>query len=146
MRCLEAEAPQFEVDAREVTQPGEGEELESPYVENGLLELRTWARDALALARPLEFLWQYDLDIAPDALWPFVADTSHFNRALGMGPMDYREVDGVLHGSTRNGGVLQEWRELRAFRQEQKRRCTTSCSTITWKITLRSELPCAPHT
>jgi len=60
MRCLEPAAPRFEVDAREVTQPGEGEELESPYVENGLLELRAWARDALALALPAQLLCRPD--------------------------------------------------------------------------------------
>src|SRR5579884_2651161 len=33
MRCLEAATPTFSIDAREVSQPGEGEELSSPYVE-----------------------------------------------------------------------------------------------------------------
>lgn len=56
MRCLAAAASQFEVDAREVTQPGEGEELESPYVDHGVLELHDWARDALALALPAALL------------------------------------------------------------------------------------------
>src|SRR5581483_818991 len=37
MRCLKEAAPAFEVDAREVSQPGEGEELDSPYVEAGVL-------------------------------------------------------------------------------------------------------------
>jgi uncharacterized protein len=32
MRCLKEAAPSFEVDAREVDRPGEGEELQSPYV------------------------------------------------------------------------------------------------------------------
>jgi uncharacterized protein len=56
MRCLEAATPSFEVDAREVSQPGEGEELESPYVDRGLLDLHGWARDALALALPTQML------------------------------------------------------------------------------------------
>ena len=34
MRCLEPASPVFTVDAREVSQPGEGEELASPYVES----------------------------------------------------------------------------------------------------------------
>jgi uncharacterized protein len=53
MRCLVEAAPAFEVDAREVFQPGEGEELESPYVTPGSptkLDLGGWARDALVLA------------------------------------------------------------------------------------------------
>jgi uncharacterized protein len=60
MRCLEPAAPVFAVDAREVSQPGEGEELESPYVQDGLLDLRSWARDALALALPATLLCRAD--------------------------------------------------------------------------------------
>src|SRR5437764_2588112 len=60
MRCLEPAAPAFEVDAREVSQPGEGGELDSPYVENGVVELRSWARDALALALPAKVLCRPD--------------------------------------------------------------------------------------
>src|SRR5438477_8816570 len=52
MRCLEPAVPTFAVDATEVSQPGAGEELESPYVEHGVLDLHAWARDALGLALP----------------------------------------------------------------------------------------------
>jgi uncharacterized protein len=58
MRCLEPAAPVFAVDAREVSQPGESEELSSPYVEAGVLDLRGWARDALALSLPTTLLCQ----------------------------------------------------------------------------------------
>ena len=54
MRCLEAAAPVTEVDAREVDQPGGGEELTSPYVDGDELDLRAWARDAYALALPAQ--------------------------------------------------------------------------------------------
>ena len=56
MRCLEPARSAFAVDALEVSQPGEGEELESPYVAGGLLDLRGWANDALALTLPAQFL------------------------------------------------------------------------------------------
>ncbi|HEY2770289.1 MAG TPA: DUF177 domain-containing protein [Solirubrobacteraceae bacterium] len=56
MRCLEPAAPAFSVDAREVSQPGEGEELSSPYVVAGVLDVHAWARDALALALPATVL------------------------------------------------------------------------------------------
>jgi uncharacterized protein len=46
----------FEVQAREVSQPGEGEELESPYVQAGILDLQAWAGDALALTLPAQIL------------------------------------------------------------------------------------------
>ena len=53
MRCLEPASPRLDVDAREVHQPGGGEELTSPYVDqSGELDLGAWARDALALALP----------------------------------------------------------------------------------------------
>ena len=52
MRCLEPASPTFEVDAREVSQPRAGEELRSPYVQHGVLDLHGWARDALALSLP----------------------------------------------------------------------------------------------
>lgn len=60
MRCLEAASPVFEVDAREVSQPGEGDELESPYLEHGVLDLHAWARDALALSLPAKVLCRSD--------------------------------------------------------------------------------------
>jgi uncharacterized protein len=60
MRCLESAAPVFTVDAREVSQPGESEELSSPYVEDGVLDLHAWARDALALTLPTTLLCQGD--------------------------------------------------------------------------------------
>jgi len=55
-RCLEAAAPQVDVDAREVSQPGGGEELTSPYVVGPELDVHAWARDALALALPSQIV------------------------------------------------------------------------------------------
>lgn len=52
MRCLEPATPSVEIDAREVDQPGGGEELTSPYVESDVLDLAAWARDTYALALP----------------------------------------------------------------------------------------------
>jgi uncharacterized protein len=56
MRCLEPAAPEIAVDAREVDQPGDVEELRSPYVADEVLDLHAWARDALALALPAQLL------------------------------------------------------------------------------------------
>jgi len=42
------------VDAREVDQPGGGEEMSSPYVSDQELDLSAWARDAYALALPAQ--------------------------------------------------------------------------------------------
>jgi len=60
MRCLEPAAPRFHVDAREVSQPGQGEEMESPYVEQEILDIAAWARDALALTLPEKLLCRVD--------------------------------------------------------------------------------------
>lgn len=79
MRCLEPAAPTFAVDVREVSQPpgpraprgpaavrgrakpaDEDDELSSPYVEDGVLDLRAWARDALALSVPSNLLCRED--------------------------------------------------------------------------------------
>jgi uncharacterized protein len=56
MRCLEPADQSVEIDAREVDQPGGGEELDSPYLEADELDLRAWARDALALALPTQIV------------------------------------------------------------------------------------------
>ena len=60
MRCLEPAEPITAVDAREVDQPGGGEELRSPYVEGEVLDLAAWARDAYALALPNQVVCRED--------------------------------------------------------------------------------------
>jgi uncharacterized protein len=49
MRCLEPAARVMRIDAREVDQPGGGEDLSSPYVDADDLDLNAWANDALTL-------------------------------------------------------------------------------------------------
>ena len=56
MRCLESAGHRLEVDAREVDQPGGGEDLSSPYLEEDQLDVGAWARDALALALPTQIV------------------------------------------------------------------------------------------
>jgi uncharacterized protein len=56
MRCLEEADQAIEVDAREIDQPGGGEDLTSPYLEGGELDVQAWARDALALALPTQII------------------------------------------------------------------------------------------
>jgi uncharacterized protein len=59
-RCLEDAGAPVEVDAREIDQPGDAPELRSPYVEEDILDLSAWARDALALALPTQILCSQD--------------------------------------------------------------------------------------
>jgi uncharacterized protein len=60
MRCLRDAEPLVEVEAREVDVPGGGEELESPYVAEEVLDVAAWAHDAFALAAPLKVLCRED--------------------------------------------------------------------------------------
>ena len=54
MRCMGPAAPTISVEAREVEQPGEDEELHSPYLDDGVLDLQAWVRESLALAVPTQ--------------------------------------------------------------------------------------------
>jgi uncharacterized protein len=56
MRCLEEAGHGIAVDAREVDQPGGGEELTSPYLDEDDLDVGGWVRDALALALPAQIV------------------------------------------------------------------------------------------
>jgi uncharacterized protein len=60
MRCLEPAHPAISVDAREIDQPGGGDELASPYVDDEVVDLHGWARDALVLALPAQLLCRED--------------------------------------------------------------------------------------
>ena len=56
MRCLEDASHSLSVDAREVDQPGGGDDLRSPYLDGDELDVKSWARDALVLALPVRIL------------------------------------------------------------------------------------------
>jgi uncharacterized protein len=56
MRCLDPAEHEVAVDAREVDQPGGGDELSSPYLDGDELDIASWARDALALALPTQIV------------------------------------------------------------------------------------------
>ena len=60
MRYLAEAHPHVQVDSREIEQPGEAEELHTPYLEEGQLELTGWVRDALLLALPVRLLCRED--------------------------------------------------------------------------------------
>ena len=60
MRCLEDADESFSIDVRDVDQPGGGDDLESPYVKGDELDVRSWARDALALALPAQIVCRDD--------------------------------------------------------------------------------------
>jgi uncharacterized protein len=57
-RCLEDAVLELPITAREyqATQPGDSDELRTPYLADDRLDLTGWARDALALALPDQIL------------------------------------------------------------------------------------------
>ena len=61
-RCLADAVLELPISAREyqATSPGESEELRTPYLENDLLDLSAWARDAVVLALPEQILCRPD--------------------------------------------------------------------------------------
>jgi uncharacterized protein len=82
MRCLEPAAPTTSVDAREVDQPGGGEELTSPYVDGDELDLRAWAHDAYALALAPQVLCRPDcLGLCPQCGANLNSDPQHAHEA-----------------------------------------------------------------
>jgi uncharacterized protein len=61
VRCLTEASHPIEIDAREVDQPGTAdEELRSPYVSDGNLDLERWANDAIVLELPSQPLCRED--------------------------------------------------------------------------------------
>lgn len=56
MRCLDPADETVSVDAREIDQPGGGEDLSSPYLNDDELDARGWLRDAVALALPAQIV------------------------------------------------------------------------------------------
>ena len=62
MRCLADAGLSLQVASREyqATSPGESDELTTPYLADGRLDLSAWARDAVALALPDKILCRDD--------------------------------------------------------------------------------------
>jgi uncharacterized protein len=60
-RCLDPASIELDVEAREVDQAGtDDEEMRSPYVDEGQLDVGAWAHDAIALALPAQLLCRPD--------------------------------------------------------------------------------------
>lgn len=76
-----------------------------------LLALHPWPAEYRE-DKKIERLWVYDLPGTPQALWPFISDTSRVNRALGTAEMTFWERDGKRYGSSKAGGVRHEWLEV----------------------------------
>ncbi|MBA2505352.1 MAG: DUF177 domain-containing protein [Thermoleophilaceae bacterium] len=60
MRCLEPAREEVVIDSREVDQPGGSGDMNSPYVEDDVLDVEGWAREALVLALPTQIVCRED--------------------------------------------------------------------------------------
>jgi class 3 adenylate cyclase len=85
--------------------------MSSPWTIAELLERHPWPAE-WASEKRLEWMWHFDVPVAPDALWPAIADTSRMNRALGVAEMKFVDRDGLRRGSSRPGRVRHEWTEV----------------------------------
>jgi uncharacterized protein len=85
-RCLEDAVVDLPISASEyqATNPGESEELRTPYVADDQLDLSAWARDALALALPDKILCRPDCA----GLCPVCG------RDLNVEPHEHEETEG----------------------------------------------------
>ncbi|GAB4431487.1 MAG: hypothetical protein OHK0011_14340 [Turneriella sp.] len=79
---------------------------------NSFMEMYPWRPDETAGRRPLDYLWKFSLPVSPEEVWPFLIDTSTFNKLLGLPVMTYEERQGRLFGRSVNAGVLSEWEEV----------------------------------
>jgi serine/threonine protein kinase len=60
--------------------------------------------------------WSWRMSASPATLWPFVANTDRFNRAIGQSPVAFTDEPNPTGGATRTGemrvlGMAMRWRE-----------------------------------
>lgn len=76
------------------------------------LQRYPWQQNETEGRSPADFLWRFEINAPVADLWPFLIDTSTFNRLLGLPQMKYTEKNGRLFGSSVNAGILSEWEEV----------------------------------
>ena len=64
------------------------------------------------MGREFYYLWQWELESTPEALWPLVSDTNRFNRDAGLPPMKVMDLrDGIYRLRYRVPLIVFEWDE-----------------------------------
>ena len=71
-----------------------------------------WPAEWLKKGKPMHFFWTFDLPVAVEKLWPFIADLSSFNKRVGLGEMKFTEKNGRLQGFAVNVGTKMYWEEV----------------------------------
>lgn len=64
------------------------------------------------MTQEFQFSWQWDLVSAPEAIWPFAADTNRFNRDTGQPKVEVLDnVQGTKHLRMKLPIIRVEWEE-----------------------------------
>ena len=70
-----------------------------------------WRSDELAVGELYEFAWQFDLPVTREEMWPYLIDSSRFNKAIGYDGITYSEENGLFYGVRGEGKAREEWIE-----------------------------------
>jgi class 3 adenylate cyclase len=64
------------------------------------------------MPREFHYIWVFDLESSPEALWPLVSDTNRFNRDAGFPPMELLGIENrVRHVRFRIPFYVMDWDE-----------------------------------
>ncbi len=83
----------------------------SPITKDHFFEIFPWGTNHLSLGKPVNWFWQFELDLPVEFVWPHLVDTSRLNRLFKLPKMEFQEKDGVLYGKTNYFGLKTEWKE-----------------------------------
>ncbi|MBL0956617.1 MAG: adenylate/guanylate cyclase domain-containing protein [Leptospira sp.] len=79
---------------------------------NTILQKYTWEDSWKSKGKPIDCLWEFDLSVTREEIWPYLIDTSSFNKRIGLPKFQYVEKDGKLIGKTKQAGFHLEWEEV----------------------------------
>lgn len=83
-----------------------------PWTLEQYLREHPWPAEWAALGPTYDFLWHFELRASVEALWPYVADTSTFNRRAGFPQMFFTEKKGKVEGRCTSAGNTMVWEEV----------------------------------
>ncbi len=79
---------------------------------NYILSKYPWDPKWLKLSTPIDSLWEFELKVSREDIWPYLIDTSSFNYRMGLPKFKYEEIEGRLHGTAKQVGIQLEWEEV----------------------------------
>lgn len=77
-----------------------------------ILQKYPWEDSWKSMAKPMDSLWEFDVSVTREEIWPYIIDTSSFNKRIGLPKFQYVESNGKLVGKTKQAGFLLEWEEV----------------------------------